>query len=468
MVVGEFAQDVDVVVIGGGPGGYTCALAAAGLGMEVSLVESRKALGGVCLQEGCIPSKTVLHAAEVIEEAKHATHFGIEFAPPKINLDGLRARKQEVVDKLAKGVAGLCKKAGVEVINGRASFEDGRTLRLTDSEVARLKFRRCVIATGSRPATIPLFEIGSDRIMDSTGALELGEVPKTLLVVGGGYIGLELGSVYAALGSKVTVVEMLDGILPGADRDLVRPLEARINTICEAVYTGTKVTGVKEVKGGVKVTMEGPKAPKEATFEKVLVSVGRKPNTDNIGLEHTTIRPDKGGFIAVNKQMQTAEPRIYAIGDVAGQPMLAHKAIREAAVAARVMAGKAAEYDNVACPAVVFTDPEIAWAGLTETEAKRDGIEYVVKKMPWGGSGRAATLGRQDGMTKRLCDPQTQRVLGVVIVGTRAGYLISDGVLAIQMAAVAEDLASIIHPHPTLSETIGELAGIFGGGAATH
>lgn len=467
MVVGEFTQEADLLIIGGGPGGYTVALTAAALGQTVTLVEDRGPLGGVCLHEGCIPSKALLHVAELLHETRRAKSFGLDFSEPKIDLAAMREWKQSILDKLAKGVAALCRKASVEVVEGRATFQDARTISLTNSSVARIKFRRCVIAVGSRPAMPAIFEIDSPRVVHSGGALELDSIPDRLLVIGGGYIGLELGTVYAALGSAVTVVEMLDGLLLGADRDLVRPLEKRLKNEFQDIHLRTKVTGLNDDGKKVQVTFEGKDAPASGKFDSVLVAVGRRPNTDRIGLEQTGVRTDEKGFITVSDQCQTTDPRIYAIGDVAGEPMLAHKAIRQARVAAEALAGRTgAAFDNLVVPAIVFTDPEIAWVGLTESQAKAEGRDVRIKKMPWGGSGRAATLGRPDGLTKLICEPDTGRVLGVGIVGPRAGDLISEAVLAIEMGAVAEDLAAIIHPHPTLSETIGDVANMFGLGAA--
>ena len=469
MVVGESTKEAELLVIGGGPGGYTAALAAAGLGQQVTLVEERGALGGVCLHEGCIPSKTLLHVAELLHETRAAGAWGLGFAEPKIELKSLRGRKQAVIDKLAGGVAGLCQRAGVEVVKGRAAFEDGRTISVTGAEVRRIRFRRCLIAPGSRPVMLPVFEIGSPRVVTSGGALELTQVPERLLVVGGGYIGLELGSVYGALGSKVTVVEMLDSLLPGVDADLVRPLGRRLKEEFEHIYVGSKVSSLKDTGQEVKARFEGERAPGTATFDMVLVAVGRRPNSDLLNLEKTGVEVNEKGFIVVDETCRTANARIWAIGDVAGEPMLAHKAMREARVAAEAIAGGGgAAFDRRAVPAVVFTDPEIAWVGLTETQAQAESRRVEIKKMPWGGSGRAATLGRQDGLTKLICDPQDRRVLGVGLAGPRAGELISEAVLAIEMGAVAEDLASMIHPHPTLSETIGEVASMFGGVGAVH
>jgi len=458
--------ETDVVVIGAGPGGYAAAFHAADLGLQVTMVDTRERPGGVCLNVGCIPSKALLHAAEVIDEARHSKDFGISFAEPAIDLERLRSWKEKIVSQLTGGLGQLGKKRGVEYVQAKVRFEDTGTLALEDGEPGILKFQRAIIATGSRPTVIPGWDLESDRIMDSTDALELPDVPKRLLVVGGGYIGLELGTVYAALGSKVTVVEMLAGLLPGADKDLVRPLERRIRKSFEAVYTETKVVSVTETKKGLTVQFEG-KTDEKQTFDRVLVAVGRRPNSDDLGLEKIGIEPDDAGFITVDEQCRTSRENIFAIGDVAGQPMLAHKAMREGKVAAEVLAGKRSTFDNQAIPAVVFTNPEVAWTGLTETEAKNKGIEFKVARFPWAASGRALTLGRGEGLTKMLFEPESGRILGVGIVGSNAGELIAEGNLAIEMAAVAEDLALTIHTHPTLSETVGEVADVFLG-HATH
>ena len=458
--------ETDVVVIGAGPGGYAAAFHAADLGLQVTLVDTREKPGGVCLNVGCIPSKALLHAAEVIDEARHSKDFGISFAEPVIDLERLRSWKDKIVSQLTGGLGQLGKKRGVEYVQAKVRFEDTGTLALEDGGPGILKFQRAIIATGSRPTVIPGLDLESDRIMDSTDALELPDVPKRLLVVGGGYIGLELGTVYAALGSKVTVVEMLAGLLPGADKDLVRPLERRIRKSFEAVYTETKVVSVTETKKGLTVRFEG-KTDEKQTFDRVLVAVGRRPNSDDLGLEKIGIEPDDAGFITVDEQCRTSQENIFAIGDVAGQPMLAHKAMREGKVAAEVLAGKRSTFDNQAIPAVVFTNPEVAWTGLTETEAKNKGIDFKVARFPWAASGRALTLGRGEGLTKMLFEPESGRILGVGIVGSNAGELIAEGNLAIEMAAVAEDLALTIHTHPTLSETVGEVADVFLG-HATH
>jgi dihydrolipoamide dehydrogenase len=458
--------ETDVVVIGAGPGGYAAAFYAADLGLQVTMVDTREKPGGVCLNVGCIPSKALLHAAEVIAEVRESKEIGITFEEPSIDLERLRSWKEKIVSQLTGGLGQLGKKRGVEYVQARARFGDPRTLVLGDGDAGIIKFQRAIIATGSRPSSVPGLDLESGKIMDSTEALELPDVPKRLLVVGGGYIGLELGTVYAALGSKVTVVEMLKGLLPGADKDLVRPLERRIRESFEAVYTETKVVSVEETKERLRVQFEG-KTDEVQTFDRVLVAVGRRPNSDDLGLEKIGIVPDEAGFITVDQQCRTGHENIFAIGDVAGQPMLAHKAIREGKVVAEVLAGQPAAFDNQAIPAVVFTNPEVAWTGLTETEAKSKGIEFKVARFPWAASGRALTLGRSEGLTKMIFEPQSGRILGVGIVGPNAGELIAEGNLAIEMAAVAEDLALTIHAHPTLSETVGEVAEVFLG-HATH
>lgn len=462
MVVGEMVQEVELAIIGGGPGGYSAALRAAELGIKTLLIDAAPKLGGVCLHMGCIPSKALLHAAEVIQNAKHAEKIGLEFSTPKINLETLRTWKQGVLDKLAGGVAGMCKAAGVDVLHGQATFQDSRSVRVDcqGESAVRVKFKHAILATGSRPLQLPkLFknaeDLNSERVLDSTSALKLSDIPKKLIVIGGGYIGLELGSVYASLGSEVTVVEMTDGLLPGADRDLVRPLATRLGEMFKTIYLSTKVTNISVTKDGVEVSVEG-KDTSTLTADKVLISIGRKPNSDGIGLEATQVEIDQFGFVKIDEQCRTNDKRIYAIGDVSGQPMLAHRAIRQAYVAAEVLAGKPSAYDNRCVPAVVFTEPEVAWCGLTEVEAKAKNINFSVAKFPWSASGRAMTIADTNGSTKILFDPATTEVLGVGIVGPRAGDLISEAVLAIEMGAVLEDLAVAIHPHPTLSETINE------------
>ncbi len=462
----EARHETDLVVIGAGPGGYAAAFHAADLGLEVTMVDVRDRPGGVCLNVGCIPSKALLHAAQVIDEARHAGDFGIEFKDPSIDLDALRGWKEKVVDQLTGGLAQVAKARNVKYVQGRASFTDSHTVSVSGGKVSEIAFQKAIIATGSRPSGIPGIDLESDRLMDSTGGLEIRDIPKKLLVVGGGYIGLELGTVYATLGSKVTVVELLDGLLPGVDRDLVRPLAKRLENLLHEIHLKTKVTAMKETKQGISVTLEG-ELEGNHTFDRVLVAVGRRPNSEDLGLENTSVKVGKGGFIEVDEQRRTSESHIFAIGDVAGQPMLAHKGMREGKVAAEAIAGQKSAFDNRAIPAVVFTNPEVAWSGLTEAEAKEAGIEVQVARFPWAASGRSLTLGRKDGLTKMVFEPETGRVLGVGIVGPNAGELIAEGTLAIEMAAVAEDLALTIHTHPTLSETVGEVAEMFLG-HATH
>jgi dihydrolipoamide dehydrogenase len=465
------SSNTHVVVIGAGPGGYAAAFYAADLGMKVSLVDPGENPGGVCLYRGCIPSKALLHVAKLVEEARHAEAWGVTFGAPAIDLDRLRGFKEKVVNQLTGGLGQLSKQRKITYIRGTASFRDAKTLTITsDGKTSELGFDYAVIATGSRPATVPGLSIQSPRLMDSTGALELPDIPKSLLVVGGGYIGLELGSVYAALGTRVTVVEMTGGLLPGADRDLVNILARRIEKICEAVLLNTKVVSMKEAGKGIAVTFEGEglgDRPKEQTFDRVLVSIGRRPNGAVEGLDKTRVKVNQRGYIEVNKQLQTAEPSIYAIGDVVGEPMLAHKASHEGRVAIEAIAGDKVAFEPLAIPAVVFTDPELAWCGLTEGDAQKQGRKVTVARFPWAASGRALTLDRPDGMTKLLIDPDTQRILGVGIVGPGAGELIAEGVLAVEMGANATDLKMSIHPHPTLSETLMESAEVFFG-HATH
>lgn len=470
-----------LVVIGAGPGGYAAAFYAADRGMKVTLVDPAPNPGGVCLYRGCIPSKALLHVAEIVNEAKHAAAMGVTFSAPTIEIDKVRAFKDKVVTQLTGGVGQVAKLRKIEYLQGTATFRDGRSLEVAkvDGTTTTLAFEHAVIATGSRPATVPGLSIDNPRVMDSTAALDLPDVPKSLLVVGGGYIGLELGTVYAALGSKVTVVEMTDGLLPGADRDLVNILAKRVASICEAVLLNTKVASVKPAKDGVTVTFEGELPPggrqdeskegmaNERTFDRVLVSVGRRPNSAVPGLEKTRVKVDQKGFIEVDASRATGEPAIYAIGDVVGEPMLAHKASHEARVAIDSILGERVAFDPEAIPAVVFTDPEVAWCGLTENEAAKQKREVTVTRFPWGASGRAITLDRTDGMTKLVIDPRSERVLGVGIVGPGAGELIAEAVLAVEMGATAADLKLTIHAHPTLSETLMEAAEVFFG-ESTH
>jgi len=456
--------DTEVVVIGAGPGGYAAAFHAAQLGLRTVLVNAEERPGGVCLRRGCIPSKALLHVAKLVNEAREARAWGIQFQEPKIDVSSLRAWKDAVVDRLSGGIAELAGRHGVEYLTARARFRDSGTLDLEWPEASgadrpsSIAFAHAIVATGSSPAMPAVFRVDDPRVMDSTAALELQDVPPRLLVVGGGYIGLEMGTVYAALGSRVTVVELTGGLLPGCDRDLVRPLEKRLAKTFDAVWLETKVDGLESGKDGVTAFLSGGKAPASMVFDRVLVAVGRVPNSTGFGLENTRAVVGDRGFVEVDAQRRTADERIFAVGDVAGEPMLAHKASREAKIAAEVIAGQPSEFDSVAIPAVVFTDPEIAWCGLTETQAKAQGLEVEVARFPWAASGRALTLDRPEGMTKLLVEPGTERVLGVGVVGSGAGELIAEGVLAIEMAAVARDVADSIHPHPTLSETLMEAA----------
>lgn len=461
-------REVALLVIGGGPGGYPAALHAADHGLATLLVDEDPKLGGVCLNRGCIPSKALLHVAKLIREAHEAREWGLTFGDPKLDLAKLREFVQgKVVGRLTGGIAMLCKGRQVETLRGHATFEDANTVAISGDKPARIRFKNCIIATGSLPAMPKPWQLGDDRIMDSTGALLLPDIPGKLLVIGGGYIGLEIGSVYAALGSKVSVVEALDGILPLADRDLVAPLEKKLRKEFEAIYLNTKVASMKPTDKGIVVTLEGKDVPAELTFDRVLVSVGRRPNTVNLGLDKAGLKPDERGFITVDCQRRTSVPHISAIGDVAGEPGLAHKATAEARVAVEAILGEPAEWNPRAIPAVIFTDPEIAWAGLTEKEAQAQNITVDVLKFPWAASGRAVSIDRTEGLTKMLIDPESKRVLGVGICGAGAGEMISESVLAIEMGAVARDVMESIHPHPTLSETIMESAEL-AYGSATH
>ncbi len=458
MVMGSIRQETDVVVIGGGPGGYVAALRAADLGKEVVLIEERPALGGVCLIEGCIPSKTLIHATEVIDAARHAESFGVRFGEPEIDLDGLRKNKEAVVGQLTGGVAQLMKDRGVEVIQARARFESGKAVLLEGADVAAIEFKHAILATGSRIVHLPVME-GHD-VWTSREALELREIPKRLLVVGGGYIGLELGFVYAGLGSEVTVVELLPGLLAGADKDLVRLVQRNAKAKFKEILTEAKVTGLEKAGDATKVSVERRGETRELEFDRVLFAVGRRPNSDELGLENTGVKLDERGFVEIDDECRTGEPTIFAIGDVTAGPALAHRASRQGKVAAEVIAEHKAAFDNRTVPAVVFTDPELAWAGITEDEAKEAGREVLVGRFPWAALGRARSIGRTDGVTKVLADPETRLVLGVGIVGPHASDLIAEAALAIEMGATLEDLMDTIHPHPTLSETIMEAADV--------
>lgn len=442
-----------LAVIGGGPGGYAAAFYAADKGLKVTIIDVAERIGGVCLHVGCIPSKALLHAAAILEEGKSAKNIGIDFGDPKVDIARLREWKKSVVDKLVGGLQQLSKQRKVDFVRGRAVFIDSERVTLEDSDVEMVTFEHAILATGSSPVIPPPLRLSSPRVMDSTGALELPET-RRLLVVGGGYIGLELATVYAALGTEVTIVEMTDGLLPGVDRDLVRPVFQKMKKSAKAIYLNTKVATLEERGDEIRAKLEGEADPAEQDFDRVLVSVGRRPNSHGLGLENTGAKVDERGFVVVDAQRRTGDKRIFAIGDVAGEPMLAHKAHREGKVAVEAILGEAAAYDPMAVPAVVFTNPEIAWCGLTETAAKAAGREVEVARFPWGASGRAITLDRTDGMTKLIADPESGLVLGMGIVGPNAGELISEGVLAIEMGAEASDIADTIHPHPTLSETL--------------
>jgi len=456
MVMGDLVIEVDVAVIGGGPGGYSAAFRCAELGLETVVVDAGKRLGGACLWEGCIPSKALLHVAALIEDATRAREIGVEFGEPHVSLDPLRKWKAErVVGRLARGLASVAKTKGVEVIGGRAVFESSRELRVEGDEPQKIRFKHAIVATGSLPSRVPGLPLESDRIMDSTAALELPDIPERLLVIGGGYIGLELGQVYASLGSVVTVAEMTDGLLPGPDRDLVQPLARRCEKLFAKIRLGTTVTSLTERGSAVEARFGGDAVE---AFDRVLVAVGRAPVSAGLGLETTRASVDARGVVAVDERCRTADPAIYAVGDVTGEPMLAHRAMRQGKVAGEVIAGRPAAFDNVVVPAVVFTDPEVAWCGLTESQAQRDGRRVQVARFAWAASGRAATLGRSDGVTKLIADPDTGRLLGAGIVGPGAGELIAEAALAVETALTVEDLAATIHTHPTLSETLMEAA----------
>jgi dihydrolipoyl dehydrogenase len=458
MVMGDLVDEVDVAVLGGGPGGYSAAFRCADLGLETVVIDATGRLGGACLYEGCIPSKALLHVAAVLSEAERAKEFGIDFGEPRISLDPLRKWKQErVVGKLARGLASVARGKHVEVVGGRGVFEDSTTLRIEGGDALRkIRFKHAIVATGSRPSALPGVMLVSDRLLDSTAALELPDIPDRLLVIGGGYIGLEMGTVYATLGSQVTLVEMTDGLLPGVDRDLVQPLQRRIDKLFTAVHLKTKVTALREAGGAIEADWAGQGTQ---PFDRVLIAVGRRAQSGGLGLEATRVQlADRTGFVQVDDRCRTDDPHIYAVGDITGEPMLAHRAMRQGKVAAEAIAGQPSAFDNVAIPAVVFTDPEIAWCGLSEAQAKAQGIEPKVSKFQWAASGRAATIGRSDGLTKLVADAQSGRVVGVGIVGPGAGELIAEATLAVETAALVEDVAATIHAHPTLSETFMEAA----------
>ena len=461
-------REVQLLVIGGGPGGYPAAMHAADHGIDTLLVDEDPKLGGVCLNRGCIPSKALLHVAKIIREAHESAAIGLSFGEPQIDLPKVRDFVQgKVVAKLTSGIAQLCKARGAKTLRGKASFIDANTVKVVGETETTIKFQNCIIATGSVPAVPKAWQLGDDRVMDSTGALLLPDVPKTLLIIGGGYIGLEIGSVYAAMGSKVTVVEATDGLLPLADRDLVAPLEKKLRGEFETVYLNTKVAAMEAKPEGIVVTLEGKDVPATITFDRVLISVGRRPNSAGLEPEKAGLKLDSRGFLPVDAHRRTAVPHIQAIGDIAGEPGLAHKATAEARVAVEVLLGEPAEWSPRGIPAVIYTDPEIAWVGITEKEAKDLNVAHEVYKFPWAASGRAVALQLTNGLTKMIVDPESKRILGVGIVGAGAGEMISESVLAIEMGAVARDIMETIHPHPTLSETVMESAEMAYGGA-TH
>ncbi len=444
-----------VVVIGAGPGGYTAAFRAADLGNKTVLIERYPALGGVCLNVGCIPSKALLHTAGIINAAAAMAEHGVDFGKPKIALAKLAGWKDTVVTQLTKGLAGLAKQRKVNVLQGVAKFVSPNMLEVTGADgVVRVGFEQAIIAAGSQATEIPSFPNDDPRLMDSTDALLLEEVPKRLLVIGGGIIGLEMATVYQALGARVSVVELLDGLMPGCDRDLVRPLAKRIGKLYEAIYLSTRVTGIDVQKKGLKVHFEGAKAPASEIFDRVLVAVGRRPNGHRIGADAAGVAVDDAGFIGVDSQQRTNVPHIFAIGDITGQPMLAHKATHEGKVAAEVASGEKSQFDALAIPSVAYTDPEVAWTGVTESEAKERGIDFDKATFPWAASGRSLGMGRNEGLTKLLFDKASGRLIGAGIVGPHAGDLIAEATLALEMGADAADIALTIHPHPTLSETV--------------
>ncbi len=459
-----------VAVIGGGPGGYAAAFMVADLGIRVTMIDLEPNPGGVCLYRGCIPSKALLHVAKVLTDAREAEHWGIKFGKPKIDLVKMREAKDAVIQRMTSGLGQLCKARKVDYVQGRAYFEESQLIRVTSpsGKEETIKTDYTILAAGSRPASLPDLMLESDRVMNSTTALQIPDIPKTLLIVGGGYIALEIGSVYASLGTKVTVVEMTDGLLPKADRDLVYILHARLETIFHTIKLTAKLVDMVEEGDHIVVTLESPdgKQHKES-YDKVLISVGRRPNSSGLGLNNTSVAVTGKGYVEVDPQRRTTDPSIFAIGDIVGEPLLAHKASHEGRIAAEVIAGHNVAFEPRAIPAVVFTDPEVAWCGLTETQAATEDRNVKVARFPWGASGRASTLNRSDGMTKLITDPETDQVLGMGVVGPGAGELISQGVLAVEMGATAEDVGLSIHPHPTLSETIMETADlIFGQG--TH
>ncbi len=468
MVMGELTQESDVLVIGGGPGGYAAAFRAADLGLDVTMVDMQERPGGECLFRGCIPSKTLLYLAELIHDAGRANSMGVTFGHPQIDLETIRKWKQQVIDSLADGLVTLSNKRGVQLIQGRAVFEGPDRARVYDAEISHIKFRHAILATGSSPSPLPgvVFK-EKGRVMDSARALELTDIPETLLIFGGGYIALEMGMVYASLGSHVTLAVRSDRLLRGADPDLAAPLIRRIEKTFDAIYYNTKIATLNESKTSVDVKFEGKIEKPDQTFDRVLIAIGRTPNSQDIGLEATKVEVNERGFVVVDEHQRSSDERIFAIGDVTGGPLLAHKAFREGKVAAEVIAGEPSAFDVRAIPAVIYTDPQVAWCGLTEEQAHKQNRPIQVERYPWKFSGRATTMDALEGMTKIIIDPDTERILGLGITGRNTEGMISEGVLAIEMGALAQDMALTIHPHPTLSETVGEVADIFLGGA-TH
>lgn len=468
MVMGELELEAGLLIIGNGPGGYAAAFRAADLGLDVTMVDPFPQPGGVCLFTGCIPSKTLLFLSELIHDAARAKDMGVSFEAPRIDLGAMRTWKAKVISSMSGGLISLSKQRGVQLLKGRAVFEDSRTVRLENSEVRRIRFKQAIIATGSEPIPYPgvPFKKGG-RVMNSTGALALADIPKSLLIIGGGYVGLELGTVYSALGSIVTVVELAELLLPGVDRDLVEPLKRRLEALFAGIHLNTKVAGLKETDTGVDVLLEGNVDKTEQRFDRVLVAIGRKPSTTGLGLEKTKVDVDKKGFVLVDDQQRTSDPAIFAVGDVVGGMMLAHKASREGKVAAEVIAGQPSGFDVRAIPAIIYTDPQIAWCGLTEAQAKENNIPVKILRFPWKFSGRAHTMGAAEGLTKIITYAESGRIAGVGIVGRETEGLVSEGSLAVEMGALAEDMALSLHPHPTLSETEGEAAELFLG-SSTH
>jgi dihydrolipoyl dehydrogenase len=468
MVMGELEQETGLLVIGNGPGGYAAAFRAADLGLDVTMVDPFPRPGGVCLFTGCIPSKTLLFLSELIYDAARAKDMGVSFDTPRIDLEAIRLWKMKVIHSMSSGLLSLSKQRSVQLLKGRAVFEDSRTVRLEDSEVRRIRYKHAIVATGSEPIPYPgvPFKAGG-RIMNSTGALALADIPKSLLIIGGGYVGLELGTVYSALGSRVTVVELADLLLPGVDRDLVEPLKRRLESIFAGIHLKTKVAGLKEDGEGVNVLLEGDVEKTGQRFDRVLVAIGRKPSTAELGLEKTQVKMDEKGFIIVDDRLRTADPAILAVGDAVGGMMLAHKASREGKVAAEVVAGQPSAFDVRAIPAIIYTDPQVAWCGLTEEQARDKNIDVKILRFPWKFSGRAHTMGAAEGLTKIVVNRENGRIAGVGIVGRETEGLVSEGSLAIEMGALAEDMALSLHPHPTLSETEGEAAELYLG-SSTH